>query len=99
CEVVLSRAHSNFMAQLSLKMNQTTHGLGMFSNRWLVLLGLMLPLQLVAMAFGQNVYVPWMYSDQPLRFDTIAPWLGIMGCILLAFAVGLGFAWYRNYLS
>ncbi|KAJ1788956.1 CorA metal ion transporter [Coemansia sp. RSA 2167] len=99
CEVVLSRAHSNFMAQMSLKMNQTTHGLGMFSNRWLVLLGLMLPLQLVAMAFGQNVYVPWMYSDQPLRFDTIAPWLGIMGCILLAFAVGLGFAWYRNYLS
>ncbi|KAJ2291819.1 hypothetical protein IW141_002403, partial [Coemansia sp. RSA 355] len=28
-----------------------------------------------------------------------APWLGIMGCILLAFAVGLGFTWYRNYLT
>ncbi|KAJ1851255.1 hypothetical protein LPJ76_006177, partial [Coemansia sp. RSA 638] len=65
------------MAQLSLKTNQTTHGLGMFSNRWLVMLGLMLPLQLVAMAFGQNVYVPWMHSD--LRFEIIAPWLGIMG--------------------
>ncbi|KAJ2530799.1 hypothetical protein GGH20_001727 [Coemansia sp. RSA 1937] len=80
-------------------MNQTTHGLGVFSNRWLVLLGLMLLLQLVAMAFGQNVYLPCMYNDQPLRFDTIAPWLGIMGCILLAFAVDLGFTWYRNYLT
>ncbi|KAJ2425847.1 hypothetical protein GGF47_002383, partial [Coemansia sp. RSA 2524] len=46
---------SNFMAQMSLKMNQTTYGLSMFSTRWLVLLGLMLLLQLVAMAFGQNV--------------------------------------------
>ncbi|KAJ2341275.1 CorA metal ion transporter [Coemansia sp. RSA 2618] len=99
CEVVLSRAQSNFMAQLSLKMNQTTHGVGMFSNRWLVLLGLILPLQLVAMAFGQNIHVPWMYNEDTLQFDTLAPWLGVMGCIVLAFSASLVLAWYHNYLS
>ncbi|KAJ2849853.1 hypothetical protein IWW36_002327 [Coemansia brasiliensis] len=98
-ETVLSRAHANLMAQLSLKANRDTHGAGLVSSRWLVLVGLMLPMQLVTLVFGQNIVVPWMYDEESGTFDTLAPWLGIMGCILAVFALGLAAAWHRNYLK
>ncbi|KAJ2448095.1 hypothetical protein EV183_005599 [Coemansia sp. RSA 2336] len=97
-EAVLSRAHANLMAQLSLKANRDTHGAGLVSSRWLVLVGLMLPMQLVTLAFGQNIVVPWMHVPESGVFDTLAPWLGILGCILAFFIVGLAFAWHKNYL-
>ncbi|KAJ1831008.1 hypothetical protein LPJ63_004579 [Coemansia sp. RSA 2711] len=99
CEMVLSRAHANYSGQLALRANRITHDVGVFSSRWLVLMGLMLPLQVATMAFGQNIRVPWKHSDEPLRFDSDAPWLGIMGAILLTFAACLALAWSRSYLS
>ncbi|KAI8319450.1 hypothetical protein GQ54DRAFT_241420, partial [Martensiomyces pterosporus] len=58
CEMVLARAHSNYMAQISLGLGEATVETGLFSVRWMVVAAILLPIQFVTGLFGQNVKVP-----------------------------------------
>ncbi|KAJ2784968.1 hypothetical protein H4R18_000782 [Coemansia javaensis] len=89
CELVLSRAHANYLARLSLRTSRMVVSVCVFSNRWVVLLALMLPLQLVAMAFGQNIRVPWKFDRDSGAHNTLAPWLAIAGIVSGLFAASL----------
>ncbi|KAI9500560.1 hypothetical protein BX070DRAFT_230338 [Coemansia spiralis] len=85
CEMVLARAHANYMARLSLEVSSADVGVSVFSNRWIVLAGMLLPLQIVTMLFGQNIKVPWKYHEGESRFNNLNAWFGIFGCLLGAF--------------
>ncbi|KAJ2719908.1 hypothetical protein GGI07_004923 [Coemansia sp. Benny D115] len=91
CEMMLSRAHANYMAQLSLRQSESTVGVGVFSNRWLVVAGVLLPMQFGATLFGQNVHVPWMSVEDKGAENNVHAWLGIFctmfGACLCAMAV------------
>ncbi|KAJ2608022.1 CorA metal ion transporter [Coemansia sp. RSA 1365] len=93
CELVLARAHANYLAQLSLNATHMTMRVRVFSNRCLVLVALMLPLHLVTLAFGQNIVVPWNTHEKDRGSLAIA-WLAIMGCILALFSSALLLARY-----
>ncbi|KAJ2157066.1 hypothetical protein GGF46_004760 [Coemansia sp. RSA 552] len=85
CEVELARAHSAYMARLSLDVSRITMGLGLLSTRWLVLAATLLALQVVTMVFGQNIQVPWGFDPDQHTHDSLAAWLGILGSLLVAF--------------
>ncbi|KAI7833961.1 hypothetical protein BX661DRAFT_177883 [Kickxella alabastrina] len=98
CEMVLSRAHANYMAQLSLELGEITVGAGVFSNQWMVLAGILLPLQFVAGLFGMNVTVPWMGHEDTPEVDTMWPWMGIFGGSMVFLVVSLAFMRYSGSL-
>lgn len=79
-EKMLSRSHSNYLAQLSIDSstqgNQTNESL----TRVTVIATVLVPLMVVCGLFGMNVQVPW--QDE----KNLNAWLGIMGGIIL-FAV------------
>lgn len=79
-EKMLSRSHSNYLAQLSIdNINQGNH-----SNKVLgkitLLASILVPLNLVCGLFGMNVNVP--YRD----VEGLGPFFGILG-ILVAFTI------------
>ncbi|KAM5346207.1 hypothetical protein ACJ41O_009212 [Fusarium nematophilum] len=79
-EKMLSRSHSNYLAQLSIdsitQSNQTNESL----TRVTVIATVLVPLMVVCGLFGMNVPVPWQEEKN------LNPWLGIMSGIIL-FAV------------
>ncbi|KAJ1642448.1 CorA metal ion transporter [Coemansia asiatica] len=83
CEMVLARAHANYMAQLSLGLSRTTVGVGVFSNQWAVLACVLLPLQIAAGLFGQNIKVPWMVDVETGTNNNLHAWFGIFGFMML----------------
>ncbi|KAK3944692.1 hypothetical protein QBC46DRAFT_404253 [Diplogelasinospora grovesii] len=88
-EKMLSRAHSNYLAQLSI--DSITQGTS--TNRVLskitLLASIIVPLNVVTGLFGMNVPVPWRETDNLNAF------LGILGSLLLFCLVCVGFA--RKY--
>ncbi|KAJ1861629.1 hypothetical protein LPJ73_000973 [Coemansia sp. RSA 2703] len=86
-ETVLGRAHANYSARLALALAETSVGAGAFAGQWMVLAGILLPMQFVAGLFGQNVYVPWKWDADTHAYDNIHAWLGIMGTMAVLFVV------------
>ncbi|CAP68911.1 uncharacterized protein PODANS_7_8730 [Podospora anserina S mat+] len=91
CEKMLSRAHSNYLAQISIDgIAQGTN-----TNRMLgkvtLLASIIVPLNVVTGLFGMNVRVPFADGDGA----TLAPFFGILGS-LLTFCI-LGFWLARHY--
>ncbi|KAJ1881679.1 CorA metal ion transporter [Coemansia sp. RSA 1722] len=98
CELVLARAHANYMAQLSLGLSRATVGAGAFANRWAVLAGVLLPLQIAAGFFGQNVLVPWTWDQENKIHDNVRAWLGILGFMLGFLLLVVALLWRRGAL-
>ncbi|KAJ2703619.1 CorA metal ion transporter [Coemansia sp. IMI 203386] len=98
CELVLTRAHANYMAQLSLGLSRATVGAGAFANRWAVLAGVLLPLQIAAGFFGQNVLVPWTWDQENKIHDNVRAWLGILGFMLGFLLLVVTLLWRRGAL-
>ncbi|KAJ2659254.1 CorA metal ion transporter [Coemansia sp. RSA 1200] len=95
CEMVLSRTHANYMAQLTLDVGNASVDAGLFSNRWLMLAGILFPLQICVMFFGQNILVPWKSDgdeDAPKHVNLHA-WFGIFSVIVGVFVTAV--AWAR----
>ncbi|KAJ2616819.1 hypothetical protein GGH99_001750 [Coemansia sp. RSA 1285] len=95
CEMVLSRTHANYMAQLTLDVGNASVDAGLFSNRWLMLAGILFPLQICVMFFGQNIRVPWKSDgdeDAPKHVNLHA-WFGIFSVIVGVFVAAV--AWAR----
>ncbi|KAJ1664025.1 hypothetical protein IW140_004396 [Coemansia sp. RSA 1813] len=97
-EMVLSRAHANYMARLSLDLSGASVDVGLFSNRWLVLVGIMLPLQVSVSYFGQNVKVPWETDPDAGLHVNLYAWYGIFGMVAGMFVVAVGLARLKQML-
>ncbi|KAK3375018.1 hypothetical protein B0H63DRAFT_264109 [Podospora didyma] len=75
-EKMLSRAHSNYLAQISIdgiaQGTSTNRVLGKIT----LLASIIVPLNVVTGLFGMNVPVPWMDAGQ------LGPFFGILGCLI-----------------
>ena len=82
-EKMLSRAHSNYLAQISIdgiaQGTSTNRVLGKIT----LLASIIVPLNVVTGLFGMNVNVPWSQSD------SLAPFFGILGSLLVFCTVAL----------
>ncbi|KAJ2361946.1 CorA metal ion transporter [Coemansia sp. RSA 2607] len=58
CDMVLSRAHSNYLARISLGLGESTVETNMFASRWTVIGAILVPLNVVTGLWGMNVKVP-----------------------------------------
>jgi magnesium transporter len=87
-EKMLSRAHSNYLAQISIDgITQGTNTNKVLSKITL-LASIIVPLNVITGLFGMNVEVPWR------DVDSLVPFLTILGCFI-AFTVICSYAAYR----
>ncbi|KAJ2554529.1 CorA metal ion transporter [Coemansia sp. RSA 1933] len=82
CDMVLSRAHSNYLARLSLELGESTVETNVFASRWTVIGAILVPLNVVTGLWGMNVQVPGEDSGSLREFFII---LG--GCMAFVIAV------------
>ncbi|ORX65624.1 hypothetical protein DL89DRAFT_270805 [Linderina pennispora] len=76
CDMVLSRAHSNYLARLSLEIGESTVETSVIASRWTVIGAIMVPLNIVTGLWGQNVQVPFQHEE------SLKPFFTIVGCCL-----------------
>ncbi|CAD6502182.1 BgTH12-02421 [Blumeria graminis f. sp. triticale] len=82
-EKMLSRSHSNYLAQLSIdNITQGNHANNVLSKITL-LASILVPLNLVCGMFGMNVKVPWRDTE------SLSPFFGILGLLFLLTVVSL----------
>lgn len=78
-EKMLSRAHSNYLAQISIdgiaQGTSTNRVLGKIT----LLASIIVPLNVVTGLFGMNVPIPWQTADDN---TSLAPFFGILGTLL-----------------
>ncbi|CAG9993343.1 unnamed protein product [Clonostachys byssicola] len=93
-EKILSRAHSNYLAILSI--NNISQGTD--TNRVLskitFLASVLVPLNLVSGVFGMNVPVPFVGADK----DNLAPFFTIIGVMAAICAIILSWARWARYI-
>ncbi|CAM1510320.1 Fc.00g006550.m01.CDS01 [Cosmosporella sp. VM-42] len=91
-EKMLSRAHSNYLATLSINsISQGTDTNRVLSKITLVA-SVLVPLNLVSGLFGMNVPVPWRDSNE------LGPFFGIMGFMAVMCALILGCARWKKWI-
>jgi magnesium transporter len=88
-EKMLSRSHSNYLAQLSIDNISQGNRANKILGKVTLLASILVPLNLICSVFGMNVNVPWR------EVDSLAPFFGILG--VLAFCVLLFIAVARKY--
>lgn len=82
-EKMLSRSHSNYLAQLSIdNITQGNHANKVLSKITL-LASILVPLNLVCGMFGMNVKVPWRDAD------SLGPFFGILGLLSILTIISL----------
>ncbi|KAK1966764.1 cora-like Mg2+ transporter [Colletotrichum sublineola] len=91
-DTMLSRSHSNYLAQLSIDNismgNQTNESL----SRVTVIATVIVPLNIVCGLFGMNVMVPW--RDE----NSLVPFFGILGALVVFAFLSLVLARRFRYL-
>ncbi|GBB86672.1 hypothetical protein RclHR1_13050001 [Rhizophagus clarus] len=80
-ENMLSRAHSNYLAQISIEITQLSNATNDFLNRMTVFATILLPMNVITGLFGMNVRVPGENGDLGWFF-------GIIGGFFLVFILG-----------
>ncbi|KAI9259599.1 hypothetical protein BDA99DRAFT_440224, partial [Phascolomyces articulosus] len=85
-ETVLARAHSNYLAQISIKLSQTSNSTNYVIGRLTVFATILLPMNLVTGLWGMNVKVPGKDYDDLLYFFWIVSSLAVfaIGAFTLA---------------
>merc|ERR1712098_24054 len=83
-EKMLSRSHSNYLAQLSIENIE--------QGKNSMLASILVPLNLVCGLFGMNVAVPWKDSN------SLGPFFGILGFLVLFTVMSLGVARRLRYI-
>ena len=82
-EKMLSRAHSNYLAQISIDgITQGTNTNRVLSKITLIA-SIIVPLNVVTGLFGMNVFVPWR------DVESLAPFFGILGSLICFCVVAL----------
>jgi len=96
CEKMLGRAHSNYLAQLSI--DSITQGTN--TNRVLskitFLASIIVPLNVITGLFGMNVKVPWYVGDE--QNDNQNAFWGIFGILCLFCVTCIGIARRFKYI-
>ncbi|KAJ2714225.1 CorA metal ion transporter [Coemansia spiralis] len=92
CDMVLSRAHSNYLARLSLGLGESTMGTNQLATQMTVIAGIFLPLTLVAGLLGMNLPIPGQHRE-----DTRDFWL-IVGTMIVCVIITLGICRWRRVI-
>lgn len=79
-EKILSRSHSNYLAQLSIDNITQGNNANRVLSKITLLASILVPLNLVCGMFGMNVPVPWGNDVEP---DMLGPFFGILGVLIL----------------
>lgn len=82
-EKMLSRSHSNYLAQLSIDNISQGNNINKVLSKITVVASILVPLNLVCGLFGMNVQVPWH------NVESLAPFLGILGMLVMFVVVCL----------
>jgi magnesium transporter len=91
-EKMLSRSHSNYLAQLSIDNITQGNNANKVLSKITLLASILVPLNLVCGMFGMNVEVPWR------NVDNLGPFFGILGVLLLFVIISLGIAKKYKYI-
>ncbi|KAL2260880.1 hypothetical protein VTK26DRAFT_5009 [Humicola hyalothermophila] len=86
-EKMLSRAHSNYLAQLSIDGIAQGTSTNKVLSKITLLASIIVPLNVVTGLFGMNVAVPWQ------DIESLAPFFGILACMVGIVAIGSYLAW------
>jgi magnesium transporter len=92
-EKILSRSHSNYLAQISVDNIAQGNKANSLLSRVTVLATILVPLNLVTGLFGMNVRVPGMDGSN------LAWWFGIVAFMVLFVGVCLLTAWKIGLLE
>jgi magnesium transporter len=76
-EKMLSRSHSNYLAQLSIDNITQGNQANKVLSKITLLASILVPLNLICGMFGMNVDVPWK------NVDNLGPFFGILGVLIL----------------
>ncbi len=87
-EKMMSRAHSNYLAQISIDGIAQGTSTNKVLSKITLLASIIVPLNVVTGLFGMNVLVPWR------DVESLAPFFSILG-LLVAFCVICSFAAFR----
>lgn len=85
-EKMLSRAHGNYLAQISVDQVMQGNKSNETLQKVTVIATILVPLNLITGLFGMNVHVPGQDTD------SLAWWFGILGTIFFIVAMGLTIA-------
>ncbi|TVY87402.1 putative metal ion transporter [Lachnellula willkommii] len=91
-EKMLSRSHSNYLAQLSIDNLTQGNRANKVLSQITLIASVLVPLNLVCGLFGMNVAVPWKNSE------SLGPFFGILGFLALFSAVSLLLARRMRYI-
>lgn len=91
-EKMLSRAHSNYLAQISIESIAQGTSTNRVLSKITLLASIIVPLNVVTGLFGMNVPVPWVNTE------SLNPFFGILGILLAFCCIALALArWYRMF--
>jgi magnesium transporter len=91
-EKMLSRAHSNYLAQLSIDNITQGNNANKVLSKITLLASILVPLNLVCGMFGMNVDVPFR------NVDNLMPFFGILAALVAFTLVALAFARRARYI-
>ncbi|KAK6584554.1 hypothetical protein PZA11_002778 [Diplocarpon coronariae] len=91
-EKMLSRSHSNYLAQLSIENILQGNNSNKVLSKITLLASILVPLNLVCGLFGMNVSVPW--KDNP----SLGPFFGILGFLVVFSIMALVLAKRLRYI-
>ncbi|KAJ6790224.1 hypothetical protein PWT90_06673 [Aphanocladium album] len=94
CEKLLSRAHSNYLATLSINSISQGTDTNRVLSKITFLASVLVPLNLVSGMFGMNVRVPF----QGDNLDSLAPFFGILSFMIVLCSLILGWARWKRYI-
>jgi len=92
CEKMLSRSHSNYLAQISVDQVIQGNKSNITLGKVTVIATVLVPLNLVCGLFGMNVPVPW---GEP---GSLIPFFGILGGIVTFVLICLVVARRMRYI-
>lgn len=91
-EKMLSRSHSNYLAQLSIENILQGNNSNKVLSKITLLASILVPLNLVCGMFGMNVAVPWKNSE------SLGPFFSILGFLVVFCIVALTLAKRLRYI-
>lgn len=92
CEKLLSRAHSNYLAQINIDMTKVNNDMNDVLGKLTILGTIVLPMNVVTGLWGMNVEVPGQFQESLMWFTSITSGLIIFGVLLFFVAKRIGVA-------
>jgi magnesium transporter len=88
-EKILSRSHSNYLAQISIEMTEANNQINDVLSKLTALGTVLIPMNLVTGLWGMNVHVPG--QDDMVTYH----WFGGIVAVLAVFAIVGGYGTYK----